>query len=281
MVTRALVALGAVLVTALAISPATALAASSTASLGPVRATLTWDEPADYEFANIELSIMRGDALERSGAVRVPDCEEPYCQPTTMTNSNNGPRVTVRNLDGRGAPEVVLTFFSGGAHCCTIVQVHSLRGCVWRVTNQNFGSNGAKLINPERDQVVEFATRDKRFEYQFSSYASSWKPVQLLRWRAPGSFVDVSRAYPRFLRNDATQALAAARRSCRSDNTGLWAGWMANRYRLGLRTAAIRTIRAQAAAGCLAHANGAPVPVDLYIRQVDQFLQGLPAYRSR
>ena len=92
-------------------------------------------------------------------------------------------------------PEVLLSSFSGGAHCCNevIVLTSDKTGKTWRKVKLGFfdgDSNGAEDIY--KDGHYEYVTYDNRFLYYFSSYAGSFAPTQI--WQLNGNkFIDVSR----------------------------------------------------------------------------------------
>ncbi len=91
-------------------------------------------------------------------------------------------------------PEVLLSTFTGGAHCCndTRVLTSSPDGRRWfevRRDPVNGGPNGASdPLGNGRDLLVDV---DNRFLYQFASYAGSSAPSQIWQLNGP-RFVDIS-----------------------------------------------------------------------------------------
>jgi hypothetical protein len=91
-------------------------------------------------------------------------------------------------------PEVLLSSFTGGAHCCNRTQVLSsdAAGISWRevrLGDLNGGPHAASdPIGSGRFVLVD---GDNRFLYMFASYAGSRAPAQI--WQLQGDrFIDVS-----------------------------------------------------------------------------------------
>jgi len=91
-------------------------------------------------------------------------------------------------------PEVLLSTFTGGAHCCndTRVMTSDASGKYWREVKLGLSDGGTNFardpLSLGRNVIVG---RDDRFLYRFGSYADSWTPVRI--WQLNGSkFVDVS-----------------------------------------------------------------------------------------
>lgn len=96
-------------------------------------------------------------------------------------------------------PEVVFSTYSGGAHCCNIVQIalSSADGKSWRkIDAGSFNGDVFGARDVDRDGRFEMVTRDNRFYYMFSSYAGSVAPTQIKALQN-GKMVDVTRE-PRF-----------------------------------------------------------------------------------
>ena len=91
-------------------------------------------------------------------------------------------------------PEVLLSTFTGGAHCCndTRVLTSDANGNHWSVVKLDLSDGGTNFASDPlslgRNVIVG---KDDRFLYRFSSYASSWSPARI--WQLNASrFVDVS-----------------------------------------------------------------------------------------
>ncbi len=85
-----------------------------------------------------------------------------------------------------GEPEVVVSLYTGGAHCCTISTLYGFQAATgdYRRVRRNWRDAGFRLRDIGRDGSVEFDSRDARFAYAFASYAESFLPLQIFRYRA-------------------------------------------------------------------------------------------------
>ena len=92
--------------------------------------------------------------------------------------------VQIAEIDpSNSRPEVVVSFYTGGAHCCsdTSVVTSSPDGAAW--TTVHVGEfDGAPLLasDLDGDGRYEFATRDNAFLYTFACYACSTAPLEVL-----------------------------------------------------------------------------------------------------
>jgi hypothetical protein len=80
-------------------------------------------------------------------------------------------------------PEVVVSFYTGGAHCCseTSVVESSGDGSVWKTIDIGEFDGGPLLASDvDGDGTYEFETRDNAFLYTFGCYACSSAPLQLI-----------------------------------------------------------------------------------------------------
>ncbi len=79
-------------------------------------------------------------------------------------------------------PEVVVSFYSGGAHCCsqTSVVENAPDGSGWKTIEIGEFDGGPLLAaDVDGDGRYEFETRDNAFLYAFACYACSTAPLQL------------------------------------------------------------------------------------------------------
>ncbi|MXN66228.1 hypothetical protein GR183_15035 [Stappia sp. GBMRC 2046] len=91
-------------------------------------------------------------------------------------------------------PEVIFSTFSGGAHCCTQMQVATKAGPIsWTMVDLGaWDGEGPTVSDLDGDGTGEFSTVDQRFLYAFDCYACSAAPKQILAIR-DGRLEDVSR----------------------------------------------------------------------------------------
>ncbi|MGI8725688.1 MAG: hypothetical protein ACR2J1_10160 [Methyloceanibacter sp.] len=91
-------------------------------------------------------------------------------------------------------PEVVVSFYTGGAHCCsnTSVVTSSKDGTVWSTVDVGQFDGGPLIaVDLDADGRHEFETRDNAFLYAFSCYACSEAPLEILALES-GAVKDVS-----------------------------------------------------------------------------------------
>jgi hypothetical protein len=92
--------------------------------------------------------------------------------------------VQIANLDpGNPHPEVIVSFYTGGAHCCsdTKVLTSSKDGTSWQTVELGqFDGGPLTATDLDGDGVYEFETRDNAFLYKFGCYACSSAPLMVL-----------------------------------------------------------------------------------------------------
>ncbi|WP_075216951.1 hypothetical protein [Mongoliimonas terrestris] len=139
-------------------------------------------------------------------------------------------------------PEVVLTSYTGGAHCCTAVEaLHLTAAGNW--TAVSFGQwdgGGPEMIeDADGDGVAELVSVDNAFLYAFDCYACSEAPLKILALRN-GAVADVT-AEPRFLPRHRAWLAEMEQRLVDyggERGPGFWAGWIAAKTRVGEGAAA-------------------------------------------
>ena len=121
------------------------------------------------------------------------------CWPGFATGA---PTLAVRDIEHDGSPDVMLSLFSGGAHCCYIEQVYRYDPGTqtYAVVQRLFGDPPARLATIAGASV--FLSADDRFAYRFAAFAFSGLPLQIWSF-ASGRFVDVTRRYPARVAADA------------------------------------------------------------------------------
>lgn len=114
-------------------------------------------------------------AMERAGA------GPPY--PATAPV----PAGAVRDLTGDGVPELVVSSYSGGAHCCTTHWIVTLGDDGPRPVARVDAADGeAEIVDLDRDGLPEVALADWSFAYWNASFAESPAPRVVLRWDGAG-----------------------------------------------------------------------------------------------
>ncbi len=178
---------------------------AETASAGIVSARLSWDA-GEAGPANARLEITRNGAVAFSRAIPKVVCEG--CRLTP----DRGDDLRVADLDGDGEAEVVVTSYTGGQHCCTIMGVYALIDTTGAYSElvQNWASSGFELRDLDRDGGLEISSRDIRFEDLFSSHFGSFPPPAVFEYQRPGDLapelVDATTRFPALIKRNAADA---------------------------------------------------------------------------
>ena len=247
-----------------------------TASSGAVTATLTATEfaggaGAPTTFQDLHLQILRAGASAYSAAV-----SSPHCQPCGLEGfSGAPPPVQVAVLQPGGEPDVVVDLYTGGAHCCSIVQVLSYdpASATYLTAERDFGDPGALLADVAGNGSMQFESADDRFAYAFAPYAYSGLPMQILAFGS-GGFHDVTRSFPAAVAADAARWLKGFRAERRHGlGNGLIAAWAADEELLGHRRLVARTLAREARHGRLRSREHYGPSNGAFVRALMRFLK--------
>ncbi len=246
---RALV-LPVVIAVCLIAAPA-ALATTQTAHAGNVTATFAFQGKVP-NFHGLHLTISQGGAVLYDQPVVSKFCGK-LCWPGPAVGRHSSLQAV--DLEADGEPDVVLDLYSGGAHCCTVVQIFSYDpGTMTYVeTERVFGDPDAKVVDLRHDGRFEFLTADDSFAYEFTDFAASGLPIEILTF-AGRHFTDVTRSYPKLVAKDAALWLKAFKSQAKQhypDSVGVIAAWAADEDLLGHTKLVSRYLHQQAAAGHL------------------------------
>lgn len=143
-------------------------------SLGGVRAVLSYTEETSEDGGTTRASVVTVFADGK--------------EITTLTGEaglGSPPAgVQIAEIDpGNPHPEVVVSFYTGGAHCCsdTSVITSSPDGSTWTTVDVGEFDGGPLLATDlNGDGRYEFETRDNAFLYAFACYACSEAPLEVL-----------------------------------------------------------------------------------------------------
>jgi serine protease Do len=153
---------------------------------------------------------------------------------------NFGATARVVNLDPTSdTPEIMISRYSGGAHCCTTNWVISKQNGAAEWTAEMSGPmDGEGIFNfrdIDGDGSVELLHVDNSFLYAFDSYASSLAPWRVLQLRG-SKLVDVTTEpkFASFRRQDlAASEFSAKVRPDMFESNGFLAGWVAQKILVG------------------------------------------------
>lgn len=129
--------------------------------------------------------------------------------------------------------DVIFTWFSGGAHCCTRIMAASFIDGSWVTADHGFWDGEALDSRPmdvNGDGVIDFVLTDNRFLYAFAPYAESFAPTQIFNLRR-GAFIDVTRdnGFHKLFEED----VARSETECKKGANSACATYVAASARLG------------------------------------------------
>jgi Clp protease len=133
-------------------------------------------------------------------------------------------------------PQVVLTTYTGGAHCCTITKIASPANGSWSVFDgRGLDGEGYEFEDVDGDGFVELINVDNSFLYTFESYAGSFAPPQVSRFRGRSlTDVTLTPSIRPYLRSELAWMEGTARKTNSLwSNNGYLAGWVATKAQLG------------------------------------------------
>jgi peptidoglycan hydrolase-like protein with peptidoglycan-binding domain len=129
-------------------------------------------------------------------------------------------------------PQVALSYYWHGAHCCTVTTIASTDGSgnFFLVDGQILDGDGYEFNDIDFDGVFELVSVDNSFLYAFASYAASYAPPRIERL-AGNQLVDVTRS-ERFVWY-LSDKIRGMEQSADWEQNGFLAGWVAAKSQLG------------------------------------------------
>jgi hypothetical protein len=249
----------------------TAAAGSFSASSGNLRATFTYTG-AFPQAHDTTLSVSRSGKVIDVESVTSKWCDH-QCWPNSVAPKAQVVRIV--RLRPNGPLDIVLSLYSGGAHCCTVEQVYVLHKASLTKSEYNFGDPSALLEPIGKGGSSVFVSGDDRFAYAFTDFAASGLPLKVMSF-SRGSFHNITDNYPERIARDAANwrtAFFAQASSHYQDTTGLAAAWAADEDLLGHAAQVQRFLVTQSRAG---HLNSAISPEEpdgnKFIASLDKFL---------
>jgi hypothetical protein len=145
-------------------------------------------------------------------------------------------RVAIWHLDpATTLPQVVMSGYTGGAHCCTsTVTATSSENGQWQTVDLGSidGDDGFALLDPARDGTIALVDYAPEFDYHFASHAGSFAPTRIQIFRA-GKLRGVS-GDPRYRGFQLARLREMERfRSQQGEVNGFLAGWVAQKALVG------------------------------------------------
>lgn len=235
-------------------APEPAWALEEAASLGTVRAVLSY-EAVEGSVANnsTSLTIFREEHPLLSESLILSG--QPETKPTSPEGGGN---VQLRELEGKGEPAVLVELSNGGNICCRYTRVYSYQGSSNSYSALTFkwlGFSKPAWRELNHDGTVEAIDGDGRFRYRFACGGCSPYPILVWAFRE-GHFVNVTRDYPTIVSKQAAalRQQYVKQRGSRyfRDVRGVLAAYIADEYLLGNGAVGWRLVGDAARGGYLA-----------------------------
>ena len=171
-----------------------------------------------------------------------------------------------------GEAEILVDFWTGGAHCCIWTRIYRWNGSTYAGATHWWGDLGYDI--DDLSGGTSFVTGDDRFAYAFSSYAGSGFPLQVWALKH-GRLVETTSRYRDLVARDAAQLWRyyVSARKGHDEVRGLLAAWAADQCRLGRGTKAMAWLRR--------HAFLFRNEPSLFVGSNERFLRTLPARLRR
>src|SRR4051812_17092379 len=173
-------------------------------------AALTAGPPVDETVTSGAISArLHGDTLtiSRNGTVAFDRAiPKVVCDGCVLQGADD---IQVKDLDGDGDPEVIVTAFTGGMHCCSLMGIYGFNGQAYDQLTQNWASAGFTLKDLDQDGRPEIISQDVRFEDLFTAHVVSFPPPAVFRYLHQDGqpvLADVTRAFPAVIRANAKEA---------------------------------------------------------------------------
>jgi hypothetical protein len=264
----------AILISSGLVVAAIAIARSTTetehASNGEVSATFSYRYDASNvvsQYTDLRLRISRAGKALQNQSVSAAICGG-LCWPASSD------ALSVTDVEGDGEPDVLLNLYSGGAHCCYLVQVfrYDPTKRTYEKIEHVWGDPGYALKRLDESGPLEFVSADDRFAYEFAAYAFSGLPLEIFELR-DGRFIDVTRNYPKLIGRDAAgwwrSYLAGAKGSFA---LGYLAAWAADEYNLDRSAVVVRTLKRLETAHELRSSSGFGLGGAAFVAHLERFL---------
>jgi hypothetical protein len=223
------------------------------ASLLTAAALLAAPPMADETVTSGQVSAhLHGDALTitRAGAVAydqpIPDV---VCDGCVLQGTDD---IELRDLDGDGEPEAIVTASTGGMHCCELTGIYGFDGTGYDQLVSNWESAGYNFKDLNHDARPEIVSLDVRFEDRFTAHVVSFPPPAVFHYDH-GKLVDITRSFPTLIKANAREASNSFNRFTRSepDGAGVVSAYVADQYLLGHGSTGLRELDKQIARGAV------------------------------
>jgi hypothetical protein len=199
---------------------------AATLHYGDLSVTLDSEQGSD---ANSRVPVFTGrwrDQVIFSVRIEEAEADEPQTEARVLRLDLETP-----------VPQVVMTAFTGGAHCCTLTRIATAQTPdAWRVLDAGqLDGDGYQFVDVDNDGAKELISFDNAFLYAFDSYAASYAPTRIAK--LDGSDINDVTDEPRnrgFLLRKVEAMEADARKDPKLwHSNGFLGGWVAAKSLVG------------------------------------------------
>jgi hypothetical protein len=207
----------------------------------------TWSgqdgDPRRYRIGTVDLTV---GSNPQSGEGIAAELTAPGLRPARFRDEQAVSLLSfgVGRIDtSRPEPQVLLSFYTGGMHCCGALVLFTPEAGGWREVRLGAWQDARDDGWPQDrdgDGAPEFNVSDDRFYSAFSSNSGSYAPRRIVQVRN-GKLIDVSRrpAFRAIHQADLTEMEEA----CRAHSNGACAAFMADAILLGREAWAWTVVR--------------------------------------
>jgi hypothetical protein len=219
---------------------------SETASGLGVKATLSYTHSARGYY--IRLIVVRGGerVFDRRVTQYEPQMDPPMEKQPLGDAFPGKSTITIRDLDGNGAPEILLDFWGGYANCCYWTRIYRWIAAAktYASADHLWGVVSYRFVERAGARRPLFVSGDSRFAAAFTDFASSAFPAQVWAYRS-GRLVEVTRSFPTLVGRDAARQWAVYRKTREGGGEvrDVLAAWAADECRLGKGRQALAWLR--------------------------------------
>lgn len=155
---------------------------------------------------------------------------------TEQKVSINWGEISLQDFNNDRIPEVIISTYSGGAHCCANHLIYTWQNNQFIPIDLGFrDARGGIFQDIDQDGNMEFLTVDNAFLYRFSSYAGSFPPTMIFTFKN-ANFENVTTQYPNELRKDLESMYKSLFEIAHNHEdfevNGIWAGYLAQKILL-------------------------------------------------
>jgi hypothetical protein len=235
---------------------------------GQVAATLSWQQGATT-FSGLHLTIQRAGVVAYDAPV-----SSSACDPCALEDFRGAPpKLEVVDLEGDGEPVVLVRLYTGGAHCCSVLQLLRYAAGGYVLSERDFGDPTPRVADVAGDYRLELESADDRFAYAFTSYAFSGLPIQIWRF-SNGRLIDATRQFPAAVKADAKIWWRRFRSERRHGfGLGFIAAWAGDEELLGHHTVVTSTLAREARAHNLRSADHLSHGGFAFVTKLKRFLR--------